>query len=102
MDKIDEIEKSISIILKRILPALRSKREILHDDFETLFKNLDELVVQLQGREMITRSLAYKLYHLQYEVNKEFSYIQDEKIKGQIQSKLHMSIAAVFNDNYFR
>jgi hypothetical protein len=100
MEKLDLLEKSIESILKKILPPLRSKKDIRLEDFEVLFGYLDELAFLLRGKDMLPRSVAYKLYHLQFEVGKQFSYIQDDKVKGNIQARVHTKILAVLNDSF--
>ena len=99
--KIDELEKSISNLMLEILPPLKL-HVILEDKFENLFKQLEELKILMVGKTDIKRSLAGRLFHFYYLVQRDMSFLPHSEHTNYLQSQLTILIVSVFNDEYFK
>ncbi|OPH56190.1 hypothetical protein BC351_28905 [Paenibacillus ferrarius] len=99
-DQLELLEDLIGKTIIKILPPLRAKKEILFDEFMEMFVYLENVKELLNGQNIISRSLSYKLFLFYFEVNKQFSYIQDSNQIKELQQRLFIAIVSTLNDNY--
>ncbi|MWC29493.1 hypothetical protein [Paenibacillus sp. MMS18-CY102] len=99
-NRVYELEELIGEKLIILLPALKVRKEILWNEFDDLFVYLEEVKELTNGKETITRSLAYKLFQCYFEVDRQFNLIENEQ-KKDLQSRLFMSIVSILNDHQF-
>ena len=102
--RLEELDHLIGKWMLRVLPLLKTCNEIDSIVFNELFIYLEDLRIEIKGEKTISRSLAFKLFHLYYTCEKGFrSYPQTKKEEANsLQSDLTMFIAAIFSDAHFR
>lgn len=99
-EQIDEIEHAVGKLIIIILPALRARKEVLIDEFELLFKYLEEISKLTKGNTTLNKSLAYKLFLCYFEISPRLSKIPND-VTQKLQSKLFMSIVNILNEDMF-
>ncbi|WP_149094621.1 hypothetical protein [Paenibacillus terrae] len=94
----DELENKVSNLILTVIPALKVKNIILHHEFNKILNCLDQLSEILKGKQVISKSLAYKLFRLYTTVETELVYVKEGEEPGDLLPQLYMRIMAVLGE----
>lgn len=96
----DELENKLSNLILIVIPALKVENKVLHHEFDELLILLDQLSEVLKGKQVISKSLSYKLFRLYTTVSTELVYVKEGEEPGDLLPQLYMRIIAVLGELY--
>ncbi|WLR41722.1 hypothetical protein LC087_12720 [Bacillus carboniphilus] len=99
--RIIEIEQIIDNLMVDILVPLRTSKSINHDAFNKLYNILNEIILQVNGEELIRRNLVGMLYFIYISVASEADHSHSSSIFMEV-AKLEDHLSRIFWDSPFK
>lgn len=76
-NNINEIETKLRVLMNEFLPPLRAYKEIKSESFEKFYFELENLIILLEGEEVVKRTLAGLMIFIYHSIRHQAEYTQD-------------------------